>query len=101
MNRWLARLRRPRATPRPPTPEEDVLWAVTPPEGVRLRSSRPARTGQGGQGLVARYSDGTTAMALLNSDGSLSVLFFRRGEIVPAVPLGDPAGRRFTWKRTP
>ena len=33
--------------------------------------------------MVARYSDGTTASAMVNSDGSVRVLFFRGTEIRP------------------
>ena len=78
---------------------EDVLWQVIPPEGVHLLESRPSRTGEGGAGVVARYSDGTTASAMVNSDGSVRVLLFRESEIGPAVPLGGPGRRRFTWQR--
>jgi hypothetical protein len=74
----------------------DVLWAVVPPEGVQLVDSRRSRTGEGGQGVLARYSDGTTASVMLNSDGSVRVLFFRGQTMVPAVALpalpADPAG---------
>lgn len=81
------------------------LWAIEPPEGVKLVSSRASKTGEGGQGVVARYSDGTTASAMLNSDGSICVLFFRDGQNVPAVPVPPKDGAvsdgtpRFTWKR--
>jgi hypothetical protein len=78
---------------------EDVLWEVLPPEGVHLVERRPSRTGEGGAGVVARYSDGTTASAMVNSDGSVRVLFFRGTEIVPAVPVDGPGRRRFTWER--
>jgi len=82
----------------------DPLRLVQPPDGVRLLSSTPSRTGEGGQGVVARYSDGTTVSAMVNSDGSVTVLFFRGAEMLPAVPIpldGGAAGRRrFTW-RTP
>jgi hypothetical protein len=80
-------------------PAEDVLWEVLPPEGVHLVESRPSRTGEGGAGVVARYSDGTTASAMVNSDGSVRVLLFRGTEIVPAVPVDGPGRRRFTWER--
>jgi hypothetical protein len=88
---------------RPPPPREggsdpDALWIVVPPEGVRLLESRPSRTGEGGQGVVARYSDGTTASAMVNSDGSVRVLFFRGTESVPAVALAGPGPPRFSWK---
>ncbi|HVG95523.1 MAG TPA: hypothetical protein VNK05_01325 [Chloroflexota bacterium] len=78
---------------------EDALWQVSPPEGVHLLESRPSRTGEGGAGVVARYSDGTTASAMVNSDGSVRVLLFREAEIVPAVPVDGPGRRRFTWER--
>jgi hypothetical protein len=80
-----------------PAPAEDALWMVEPPDGVRLVRSRPARTGEGGRGVVAWYSDGTTASAMVNSDGSICVLFFRDGQTVPAIPA-DSDGRRFTWQ---
>jgi hypothetical protein len=87
----------------PPPPREgrsdpDALWIVVPPDGVRLLESRPSRTGEGGQGVVARYSDGTTASAMVNSDGSVRVLFFRGTESVPAVALAGPGPPRFSWK---
>ena len=87
-----------------PPPDGDVradgvLWEVIPPPGVRLLESRPSRTGEGGEGLLARYSDGTTASAMVNSDGSVRVLFFRGTEVVPAVPVDGPGRRRFTWER--
>ena len=87
-----------------PPPDGDaradgVLWEVIPPPGVRLLESRPSRTGEGGQGLLARYSDGTTASAMVNSDGSVRVLFFRGTEIVPALPVDGSGRRRFTWER--
>ncbi len=75
----------------------EALLAIHPPEGVRLVGWRPARTGEGGRGLVARYSDGTTASAMVNSDGSVRVLFFRNGQVIPAVPVAGVEGRRFTW----
>jgi hypothetical protein len=75
---------------------EDTLWAIVPPAGVKLVRSRPSKTGEGGRGVLAWYSDGTTASAMLNSDGSVRVLFFRDGLVVPAALVdGDP--RRFTW----
>src|SRR5919201_64062 len=89
---------------RAPAPEPaeaalaEALWAVVPPQGVRLVSSRPSKTGEGGRGVVARYSDGTTASAMHNSDGSVSVLFFRGQDTVPAVPVPEAGGgppRRF------
>ena len=87
-----------------PPPDGDdradgVLWEVIPPPGVSLLESRPSRTGEGGAGLLARYSDGTTASAMVNSDGSVRVLFFRGTEVVPAVPVDGPGRRRFTWER--
>jgi|GEM_PF-6380062 hypothetical protein len=87
----------------PPAPGElggpagEALLAIHPPEGVRLVGWRPAKTGEGGRGLVARYSDGTTASAMVNSDGSVRVLFFRDGQVLPAIPLAGEPGRRFTW----
>ena len=66
---------------------------VVPPEGVRLLESRPSRTGEGGQGVVARYSDGTTASAMVNSDGSLRVLFFRGTDSSRPWPSPGPAPR--------
>jgi hypothetical protein len=80
-----------------------ALWVICPPAGVRLLSSRPSRTGEGGRGVIARYSDGTTASAMANSDGSLCVLFFRGGEGVPALPLAAAEGGppRFTWAAAP
>jgi hypothetical protein len=59
--------------------------------------SRPSRTGEGGQGIVARYSDGTTASAMVNSDGSVRVLLFRGTDPIPAVPLDGPGPVSFTW----
>jgi hypothetical protein len=86
----------------PPTQEggsdPGALWIVVPPEGVRLLESRPSRTGEGGQGVVARYSDGTTASAMVNSDGSVRVLFFRGTESVPAVAVAGPGPPRFSWR---
>jgi hypothetical protein len=76
---------------------DDSLWAVVPPRGVRLLGSTPSRTGEGGRGVLARYSDGTTASAMVNSDGSVRVLFFRGTEPVPAVPLDGPGPPRYTW----
>jgi hypothetical protein len=76
---------------------DDALWAVVPPRGVRLLGSVPSRTGEGGRGVLARYSDGTTASAMVNSDGSVRVLFFRGTEPVPAVPLDGPGPSRYTW----
>lgn len=89
-----------------------VLRLVQPPEGVALLSSTPSKTGEGGQGVIARYSDGTTASAMVNSDGSVTVLFFRNGEMVPAIRVdgaldvaaarddeeGADATCRFTWR---
>jgi hypothetical protein len=83
-----------------PAAAEDALWMVEPPDGVRLVRSRPARTGEGGRGVVAWYSDGTTASAMVNSDGSICVLFFRDGQTVPAI-AADGDGRRFTWQAGP
>jgi hypothetical protein len=74
---------------------ESPLWAIQPPEGVKLISSSPSRTGEGGQGILARYSDGTTASAMVNSDGSVRVLFLRDGDVVPAVRVGN--ARTYTW----
>ncbi|HEX2034515.1 MAG TPA: hypothetical protein VHS99_10050 [Chloroflexota bacterium] len=91
---WRASAAAPVGPPAPVEPPPDSLWLIVPPTGVRLLSSRPSRTGEGGQGIVARYSDGTTASAMVNSDGSVCVLFFRAGEPVPAIALG--AGQ-FTW----
>ena len=101
---WLRALRRWRAPAESDTVAGDPLWVIVPPQGVRLLSSRRSRTGEGGQGVVARYSDGTTASAMLNTDGSLRVIFFRDGQSVPAVELpsgaeSPPARRRFTWQR--
>jgi hypothetical protein len=78
---------------------EQLLGLVAPPEGVRLVGTRPSRTGQGGHGVLARYSDGTTVSAMVNSDGSLCILFFRGEEPVPARRLPAGAGdlARFTW----
>jgi hypothetical protein len=82
-----------------------MLWAIQPPEGVRLTGSGPSKTGEGGQGVVARYSDGTTASAMVNSDGSVCVLFFRDGQNVPAIRVEPANGEasdsiaRFTWSR--
>ncbi len=88
-----------------PTADEDgpsdALWVIQPPDGVRLVSSRASRTGEGGQGVVARYSDGTTASAMVNSDGSLLILFFQGSEMVPAVPVTGVGPPRFTWERPP
>lgn len=86
--------------PDPPEP----LHLVQPPDGVKLLNTTPSRTGEGGHGVVARYSDGTTVSAMVNSDGSVTVLFFRGAEMLPAVPVppadGSAGQRRFTW-RTP
>jgi hypothetical protein len=77
-----------------------ALWSIQPPDGVRLVRSHPAKTGEGGRGLVAYYSDGTTASAMRNSDGSMTILLFRKGESVPAVPLETEGPQvRFTWSR--
>lgn len=77
----------------------EPLQLVVPPEGVTLVGVRPSKTGEGGQGVIARYSDGTTCSAMVNSDGSVTVLFFRGAEMLPAilVPNGSAAPRRFTW----
>jgi hypothetical protein len=85
--------------PEPAEPLEP-LRLVQPPDGVKLLSSTPSRTGEGGQGVVARYSDGTTVSAMVNSDGSVTVLFFRGGEMLPAVPvpLAAQGQRRYTWR---
>jgi hypothetical protein len=90
---------------------EQLLRLVAPPDGVRLTGTRPSRTGEGGRGVLARYSDGTTVSAMVNSDGSVCILLFRNGEAVPAVPsvraagdaagaagAGDGAAPRFTWR---
>jgi hypothetical protein len=91
-----------RGEPFPPQQEgrsdPEALWIVVPPEGVRLLESRPSRTGEGGQGVVARYSDGTIASAMVNSDGSVRVLFFRGTESVPAVAIAGPGPPRFSWR---
>ncbi|MGH2369398.1 MAG: hypothetical protein ACRDI2_14485 [Chloroflexota bacterium] len=105
MTGWLRRLVR-RSPPPAPDPASielppGALWMIVPPEGVRLLSSRPSKTGEGGQGVVARYSDGTTASAMVNSDGSVRVLFFRASEMVPAVPVVGNGGddlARYTWR---
>ena len=75
---------------------------VEPPQGVALLSATPSKTGEGGQGVIGRYSDGTTVSAMVNSDGSVTVLLFRGAETIPAIPLPDEGSpeRRFTW-RTP
>src|SRR5688500_3165669 len=80
-------------------PMPEPLQLVVPPEGVRLVGVSPSKTGEGGQGVIARYSDGTTCSAMVNSDGSVTVLFFRGAETLPAIPVSsDPASpRRFTW----
>ena len=87
--------------PNLPDPLEP-LHLVQPPDGVKLLSTTPSRTGEGGQGVVARYSDGTTVSAMLNSDGSVTVLVFRAGQMLPAIPIPLDAGatgqRRFTWR---
>ncbi len=103
--RWLRRLRAPWGRRRDGAGDEHrnpgtslgALWVVLPPDGVRLLSSRPSKTGEGGRGVVARYSDGTTASAMVNSDGSVRVLFFRGVDTVPAVAVRGPGGLRFTW----
>lgn len=81
----------------------DTLWSIVPPDGVKLVSRRPSKTGQGGRGVVARYSDGTTASAMVNSDGSVTILFFRDGANVPAIPVrgGAREGMRFSWTARP
>ena len=78
----------------------DFERVLQPPEGVQLLSATPSKTGQGGQGVVARYSDGTTASAMLNSDGSLCILLFRGETNVPAVvlPPADDGLLRFSWQ---
>lgn len=118
MGHWLRRLLGGAGAPEPAVPEPareapgdpgppagslapEVLWAVVPPEGVRLLRSSPSRTGEGGQGVVAYYSDGTTASAMRNSDGSLRVLFFRGTAPLPAVALEGSGPRRFTWTDAP
>ena len=78
------------------------LELVVPPEGVTLVGVTPSKTGEGGRGIVARYSDGTTCSAMVNSDGSVTVIFFRGAETLPAIPVVTaptlpPAPRRFTW----
>ena len=77
----------------------EPLQLVVPPEGVKLVEVRRSKTGEGGEGVLARYSDGTTCSAMVNSDGSVTILFFRGVEMLPAVPLTDGANtsRRFTW----
>ena len=79
----------------------DPLWIVVPPDGVRLDTCRRAKTGQGGRGVLARYSDGTTASVMVNSDGSVRVLLFRAEQGVPAValPSADGGLTRYTWQR--
>ena len=80
-------------------PPGEPLQLVVPPEGVRLVEVRRSKTGEGGQGVIARYSDGTTCSAMVNSDGSVTVLFFRGAETLRAIPVldGTTAPRRFTW----
>jgi hypothetical protein len=80
----------------------DPLQLVVPPEGVTLVGASPSKTGEGGRGITARYSDGTTCSAMVNSDGSVTILFFRGAETLPAIPIAPapslpPAPRRFTW----
>ena len=77
----------------------EPLQLVVPPEGVTLVDVRRSKTGEGGQGIVARYSDGTTCSAMVNSDGSVTILFFRGVETLPAIPVpsSPTAPRRFTW----
>lgn len=95
--RRLGRVGRLAGRPAPPAAveaDEDVpagapLWAIVPPAGVTLVETRPSKTGEGGRGLLARYSDGTTASVMLNSDGSVRVLFFRGQAAVPAVVAGS------------
>ena len=80
---------------------EQLLGLVAPPEGVRLVGTRPSRTGEGGRGVLARYSDGTSVSAMVNSDGSLCILLFRDGQAVPAALATDTANGdapRFTWR---
>ena len=72
----------------------EPLQLVVPPEGVKLLEVRRSKTGEGGEGVLARYSDGTTCSAMVNSDGSLTILFFRGPDTLPAIPVGP---RRFTW----
>jgi hypothetical protein len=74
---------------------------VVPPDGVRLDTYQRAKTGQGGRGVVARYSDGTTASVMVNSDGSVRILLFRAEEGVPAValPAADGGLTQYTWQR--
>ena len=112
MIEWLRRRLRPATSPPPPEAapraagwdthdtgnlDAGALWAVVPPEGVRLVSSSPSKTGQGGRGVIARYSDGTAVSAMLNSDGSICVLFFRGGQGIPAVLAGHGPVPCFTW----
>ena len=75
----------------------EPLQLVVPPHGVSLVDVRRSKTGEGGEGVIARYSDGTTASAMVNSDGSVTILFFRGTETLPALPLPDSTPRRFTW----
>ena len=76
----------------------EPLQLVVPPEGVSLVGVRPSKTGEGGQGVIARYSDGTTCSAMVNSDGSVTILFFRDAETLPAIPIPNGSTpRRFTW----
>jgi hypothetical protein len=88
------------ADPLQPLQSFQPLQLVVPPDGVTLVGVRPSKTGEGGEGVVARYSDGTTCSAMVNSDGSVTVLFFRGAETLPAIPLAalPAAPRRFTWR---
>ena len=73
----------------------EPLQLVVPPEGVKLLEVRRSKTGEGGEGVLARYSDGTTCSAMVNSDGSVTILLFRGTETLPAIPISN---RRFTWR---
>ncbi len=79
---------------------ELLLGLVAPPEGVKLTGTRPSRTGEGGRGVLASYSDGTSVSAMVNSDGSVCILMIRKGEVIPARQLPAHAGEgvpRFSW----
>ena len=43
----------------------EPLQLVVPPEGVRFVDVRRSKTGEGGEGVLARYSDGTTCSAVV------------------------------------
>jgi hypothetical protein len=84
----------------PPPDLPDLVNLVRPPDGVKLLSATRSKTGEGGQGVIGRYSDGTTVSAMVNSDGSVTVLLFRGSDAIPAVPAGDAmVPCRFTWRR--